>query len=180
MNDGHPANVSLYDVAVGMALVSQDAREQLRNVDQLFADIHAFGEGNVGDEWRTLIQSLLGDSQHPATHDQQGDWAVGKKRFSRLYHAIIHRVQSIGGSRSLTYRQRKEASIRRALSAVMSSRSITQLTKLMPSLEQTVNSSGVPQIAAKNGSPTPGDGQQPSERRTEEDASPATELSASI
>ena len=179
MNDSHAASVSLYDVAVGMALVSQEAREQLQNVDQLFADIHAFGEGRTGEEWQALIRNLLGDSQHPATHDQQGDWKVGKTRFSRLYHAIIHRVQSIGGCRSVTYRQRKEASIRRALSAVMSSRSITQLTRLMPSLALTPNYSGAQLTAVRNGLPMPGDGPPPDAKRIEADASPATESNGS-
>lgn len=165
MTEGHAAHVSLYDVAIGMALMSQEVRDQLRNVDQLFADIHAFSEGRTGEEWKTLIRNLLGDSEHPAVHDQQGDWKVAKTRFSRLYHAIIHRVQSIGGYRSLTYRQQREDSTRRALSAVMSSQSITQLTKLMPSLAPTPSYCGEQQTAAKNGSPTPGDGQLPSERK---------------
>jgi hypothetical protein len=160
MKDGNPASVSLYDVAVGMALVSQEAREKLSNVDQLFADIHAFSEGTTGEEWKTLIRNLLGDENHPATCDALGDWKVGATRFSRLFHAIIHRVQSIGGYRSLTYRQRKEAHIRRAMSAVMSSQSITHLSKLMPSLGLTPKSSDAPLIASKNGSPTPGDGIQ--------------------
>jgi hypothetical protein len=161
VTESHAAHVSLYDVAVGMALMNQDVRDQLKNVDKLFADIHAFSEGVNGEEWTTLIRNLLGDENHPAVHDQQGDWKVGKTRFLRLYHAIIHRVQSIGGYRSLTYQQQKAASIRRALSAVMSSQSITQLAKLMPSLAPIANSSDGQPTDARNGSPTPGDGLLP-------------------
>jgi hypothetical protein len=163
VSEGIPAHVSLYDVAVGMALVSEDARNQLRNVDELFAAIHAFGEGRKEEPWESLIRNLLGDPEHPATHDAQGDWKTPQGRFSRLYLALIHRVKSIGGYRSATWRQSKAACIRRALSAVMSSPSITALQKLIPSIAPTPKSCAVPQIESKNGSPTPGGGEPASE-----------------
>lgn len=156
--EGYPSHVSLYDVCVGMALVSEQAREALKNKDSLFAEIYAFGEGKGGEEWKTLIRTLLGDQNHPAGADAQGDWTVGKKRFSRLFQAVIHRLLSIGGFASLRLEQRKAASIQRALSAVIESLSMSNPLELPDLTEHIVASTSRQHTSSKTGLPMPGDG----------------------
>lgn len=158
MSEGYPSQVSLYDVCVGMALVSEQARELLKGKDQLFAEIHAFGEGRAGAQWTELIRTLLGDSEHPAVHDQQGDWCVGKRRFLRLFQALIYRLTSIGGYGSLRLAQQRRASTQRALSAAIAHLSMTERLELPTLLASIPVSISKPPTASSSGPPMPGDG----------------------